>query len=58
MIGDLNDLSGSQDKTATHKGNSTKFDKFKKLVLSENSLLDIGFVGLLYTWWTVELTYM
>lgn len=49
-IGVLNEFSSAQDKFTNHQGNSTRFDKFSK-ILNENSVVDIDYIGLPYTWW-------
>lgn len=47
IIGDLNELSSSQEEVMNYKGNSIRYTKFKK-IMNENSFVDIG---LPYTWW-------
>lgn len=41
---------------ARHKGNSTQYNKFKE-ILNENNLVDIGYIGLPYTWWNNRNSY-
>lgn len=49
IIRDLNELTSSYDKLASHTGNSTRYNKFIKNH-NENKLVDIGCLGLSYTW--------
>lgn len=50
IIGDINELSSSHGKRTNHKGNSTRYNKSKKIV-NGNGLVDIGHIGLPYIWW-------
>lgn len=54
IIGNLNELSTSEDKLAKKKGNSTRFNKFNNF-LHTNNLMDISHIGLPYTWWNSRL---
>lgn len=53
IIGDLNELSSVKEKFSTNLRNSTRFNKFKN-ILSKNNLVDIGILGVPYTWWIVD----
>lgn len=49
IIGDPNELSRSQENFTNSKGNSTLYNKFKK-ILDEKSLVDIDFTNLPCIW--------
>lgn len=49
-MGDLDELTGPDDKLANNKGNFTRYNKFMK-IFNKNNLVDIRYFGLSYTWW-------
>lgn len=50
LIGDINDLTSSQEKFSNNKGNSTQCNKFRQ-VLDEHALADLECYALPYTWY-------